>query len=60
MGERVKSNLNQGETDSVEIGRRVRQNVAYHLYYLTYVENIQLKLKSSRLEEGLLTLQARN
>ena len=40
MGQRVKLHLNQGETNSVQIGRGVRQGFACHPYYLTYMENI--------------------
>ena len=40
MGQRVELRLNQGETDSVKIGRGSDRDVACHPYCLTYMENI--------------------
>ena len=40
LGQKVKLRLNQGETDSVKIGRGVRQGCCMSPIYLTYMENI--------------------
>jgi hypothetical protein len=40
MRQRVNLHLSQGETDSLEIERGVRQGSCTHVIYLTYIENI--------------------
>jgi len=40
LKQRVKLHFNQGETDSVEIKREPDRDVAYHPYYLIYMESV--------------------
>ena len=40
MGQRVKLRLNQGKPKGLRLEEKSDRDIAYHPYYLTYMENI--------------------